>query len=370
MEIVRQESQRGCEELPFKSVPLSKDAVPEVSVVIVSFNTGPLLRRCIGAVVSETKLTPYEIIVVDNASADNSTEIVHTEFPFVRLIRNSANVGFAAGQNTGLRASRGRFLLVMNSDVLVDQGAIDNLVKFLREAGPDVAGAGPLVRNTDGSVAPSARRSTHSLFVVIAGIIDEHLNVKRLLPRGLTGHAWGRALLGRFHDNFVSHDTVREAEMLDGMCVLFKRQVLEKVGLFDEQFFFDYEIVDLCNRIRQAGFRLLFHPGATVTHVGHQSRKRAPAIVVETHRSHLIFTAKYHPRRVTVIRGCIEAMALLAALLCKVRIAWGSIRKEELGDVQDRYRLYTRIVRMARAFDPKKVHLPGLISWAGSGGVR
>ena len=370
MEIVRHESQTGLEELPSQTVPLPKDAVPEVSVVIVSFNTGMLLRRCIDALVCETNLTPYEIIVVDNASADNSTEIVHKEYPFVRLICNSANLGFAAGQNTGLRASRGRFLLVMNSDVVIAQGAIDNLVKFLREADPDVAGAGPLVRNNDGSVAPSARRSAHSLLVVIAGIIDEHLNVKRLLPRFLTEHSWGRALLGRFHDNFVAHNTIREAEVLDGMCVLFKRHVLEKVGLFDEQFFFDYEIIDLCNRIRHAGFRLLFHPGATVTHIGHESRKKAPAIVVETHRSHLIFTAKYHPRRVSLVRGCIEVVALLAALLCKVRMAWSSIRQEELGDLQDRYRLYTRIVSMARAFDRKKVHLPGLIGWAGSAGVR
>jgi len=370
MEIVRQESQTGREELPGQTMPLSQDALPELSVVIVSFNTGVLLRQCIDALVSETKLTPYEIIVVDNASADNSTEIVHTEFPSVRLICNSANLGFAAGQNTGLRASRGRFLLVMNSDVVIAEGAVDNLVKFLREADPDVAGAGPLVLNLDGSVAPSARRSAHSLLVVIAGIIDEHLNVKRLLPRILTERSWGRALLGRFHDNFVPHNAVREAEMLDGMCVLFKRDVLEKVGLFDEQFFFDYEIIDLCNRIRHAGFRLLFDPGATVIHVGHQSRKRAPAIVVETHRSHLIFTAKYHPRRVTVVRGCIEIVALLAALLCKMRMAWGSIRQEELGDIQDRYRLYTRIVSMARTFDRKKVQLPGLVGWAGSAGVR
>jgi len=370
MEIVRQESHTGREELPGKTVPLSNDAVPELSVVIVSFNTGSLLRRCIDALVSETKLTPYEIIVVDNASADNSTEIVHTEFPFVHLICNSENVGFAAGQNIGLRASRGRFLLVMNSDVLVAERAIDNLVKFLREADPDVAGAGPLVRNVDGSIAPSARRSAHSLLVVLAGIIDEHLNIKRLLPRVLTERSWGRAFLSRFHDNFVPHNTDREAEMLDGMCVLFKRQVLEKVGLFDEQFFFDYEIIDLCNRIRHAGFRLLFHPGATVIHVGHQSRKRARAIVVETHRSHLIFTAKYHPRRVAVVRGCIEVVAFLAALLCKMRMAWGAIRQDEVGDIQDRYRLYTRIVSMARAFDRKKVQLPGRIGWAGTGGAR
>ena len=342
--------------------PASTD--PELSIVIVSYNTGELLRRCINALVLHTVETSYEIIVVDNASSDDTRDIIRQNFPFIQLICNEVNNGFAAGQNTGLRSSRGRLLLVMNSDVIVSEGAVDKLARFLREADAEVAGAGPLVRNDDGTVAPSVRRSVHSLPIVIAGIIDEHFEIKKLLPSFLTGWSWVRALLSRVHDNFAAREAICEAEVLDGMCVLFKRPVLENVGLFDEQFFFDYEIVDLCNRIRQSGFKLLFYPGASVVHIGHQSRKRAPAIVLETHRSHLIFSAKHHPRRVVIVRGCIVAVSIVAALVCAVRMACGWVRGAEIRKIRESCRLYVQIAKMAGAFDQKTVRSPGLIRWA------
>src|SRR5205807_877823 len=136
----------------------------------------------------------------------------------------------------------------------------------------------------DGTDAPTARRATTSKLMIALSIINRHFYFKRFLPE-----PWMRKYLGfllrRWHDNYASQDLPRNVDFVDGMCVLVKREVLQQVGLFDELYFFDMEIMDLSNRIRKHGWNIEFFPGARVIHLAHATRKKNPRLLIETHRS-------------------------------------------------------------------------------------
>jgi GT2 family glycosyltransferase len=292
---------------------------PLVSIVIASYNTRDLTDRCLAAVRAGTTL-PHEVIVVDNGSADGSPEMISERHPHVRLIRNSENLGFAAAQNLGLAAAEGRALLVLNSDVLVEAGAIDGLCARLSSLGPSAGMIGPQVLNADGTVAPSARRARLARSVVVLGVVNRHFGFKRWLPEQAM-RRWLGGVFGRWHDNYRSHAEAARVDFVDGMCVLVRREALESAGLFDEQFFFDWEIVDLADRVRAAGFEVHFYPDVRVVHLGHASRKLASKILVETHRSQLIYYAKHAPDQLPLLLRSMRAVVAVKLLTLRARAA-------------------------------------------------
>ncbi len=323
----------------------------ELSIIIVSYNTCNVTRRCLESVLAQTRLPDYEVIVVDNGSADGSVEMVRTEFPRVRLLCNGYNAGFARAQNAGMLASRGRHILVLNSDTVFVGDTAGALLNYLRGSPSSVAAVGPRVLNPDGSAAPSARRSLLSTPVLALGIVNRHFRIKRLLPSSSVARAplIGKAL-ARLHDNYARHDEARAVDYVDGMCVMFRREVLHHVGLFDEQFFFDGEILDLSNRIRGAGYAIVFFPDAKVIHLGGESRKGVSGIIVESHKSLLIYLAKYSPSRLHFIRSvtvCVVALRLLVTRL----MALVSRRDDRRSAVK----AYHDIIDMCRKFDRRVV---------------
>ena len=278
----------------------------DVSFVVVSFNTRYLTAQCVRALIEHTTGISSEIIVVDNASHDGSADYIAEHFPEVILVRNERNVGFGAGQNIGMQRSRGRHVAAVNSDCVFTGDVFKTLVEFL-DANQDVGAIGPRILNPDGSVAPSARRAVLSRNLVLLGIVNRHFRFKRFLPERAMRRFAG-VVLGRWHDNYAPHDALIDADLVDGMCVVFRRTALERVGLFDEQFFFDLEINDLSNRIRAAGWRIVFNPAVSVTHLAHSSRKHVSRIVVETHRSELVYFSKYAPHYVPAIRRTVRVV--------------------------------------------------------------
>jgi GT2 family glycosyltransferase len=318
----------------------------DLSIVIASYKTRELTGRCLRSIVDQTSGLQYEIIVVDNASDDGSAEMIEREFPDVRLVRNDRNAGFAAAQNIGLTRAGGRFLLVLNSDVLFVGNAAKVLVDFLRSAPEGVGVVGPQVLNADGSVAPSARRAFVSRRMVGLGIVNRHFRFKRLVPERFVRRSLG-FVLSRWHDNYAAHDTIREVDFVDGICALFRREALERVGLFDEQFFFDHEINDLSYRIRAAGWRIVFFPGVQVIHLAHSSRKKIAAIVVETHRSELIIHAKYNPDLVPYIKRTVRRVVTL-----RKWVAAAMFLSRRSGELEP---IYARILDLADSFDAAAV---------------
>lgn len=314
----------------------------DLSIVIVSYNTREITRQCLESIRRETRDLNYEVIVVDNNSTDGSVEMIRRDFGWVTLIRNDENKGFAAAQNRGLKHASGRSMFILNSDVFL----LDNTAKILHEelhTGTWRLGAvGPQILNADGSVAPSARRAFRSRFIVALGIVNRLFPVKALLP----SERWLRHrlgwCLGRWHDTYAPHDSPREVDFVDGMCVLAKREALEETGLFDEQFFFDFEILDLANRLRAKGWTIRFTPRARAVHLGHASRKKLSRTRVETHRSELIYCAKHQPEMLSFVRRFMQ-LVVGAKLLCLTASGPGGREAREL---------CREILRVCRNFDP------------------
>jgi GT2 family glycosyltransferase len=323
----------------------------DLSIVIASYNTKAITKRCLTSVLSQTEGLEYEIIVVDNASSDSSVEMIEREFPAVKLICNSENLGFGTAQNTGLCQARGKYLLVLNSDAVFVGNAAKILVDRLR-AGPSNLGVvGPQILNSDGTVAASARRALHSRPMIALGIFNRHFGIKRLLPPEPLVRKYFGFVLARWHDNYVRHDVIREVDFVDGMCALMKREVLEAVGLFDEQFFFDREMEDLSNRIRSRGWHIEFYPRAQVIHLAHASRKKLPRITVETHRSDLIYYAKYAPDLLALVRKTVLCVVFLRLLLLKV----GTLLARHKEQWHEARHLCREIIRVYRQFQPASV---------------
>jgi GT2 family glycosyltransferase len=232
----------------------------DLSVVIVSWNVAPLLRECLAALygVLDTELAKLrcEVFVVDNASVDGSAEMVAREFPRAQLIANARNYGFARANNQALRRCAGRYLLLLNPDTLVHEGALLAMLRFL--VGRNNVGAvGPRMRNADGTT----QGSYSNLSLVPSPDLLLAMFLERNLPR-----EWRY----RIHPN-LNFGKRRRVKALSGACLLLPAAVMAEVGLLDENLFLYGEEFDLCYRLRRAGFDLVYLPDAEITHYGSRS---------------------------------------------------------------------------------------------------
>ncbi len=220
------------------------------------------------------------MIVVDNASTDGTPGLVREKFPDARVIEQE-NKGFGAGNNAGMRAASGRYYLLLNPDAWLTEGALEKLVAFADEH-PEAAVVGPRLLNPDGSLQRSVRGYPSPW-----RIATEYFFLRKLGPRT---HA-----LNAFFGEQFDHESVREAEYLFGACLLVRREAVDEVGGFDEDFFLMSEEVDWCYRFREAGWKVLFYPGAEVFHVvGASLNPRQFHAIV---RGHLQFLRKHRGER-------------------------------------------------------------------------
>ena len=259
---------------------------PRLSIVIVNFNGRGHLEGCLRSLDQHPSAAATETVVVDNASTDGSADAV-TQFPAVRLLRLPANVGFSAGNNAGIRASRGALVLLLNNDTVVPAGALDRLVQRL-EADTSAAIAGPRLVDAAGVAELSFGPMISPL-----GELRQKL-VMGLHNRGVAPvRAWvERATRREQHVDWVS-----------GACLLVRREVAEQVGLLDERFFLYTEDVDFCASVRARGWKVLFTPAAEIVHLRGRSRATAASQSTAAYRrSHLAFYEKHHPRFAPLLR--------------------------------------------------------------------
>ncbi|HSK21324.1 MAG TPA: glycosyltransferase family 2 protein [Longimicrobiales bacterium] len=251
------------------------------AVVVVNYNTSDVLRACLATVPAGT-----ETIVVDNASTDGSAAMVRTEFPDVRLLANAANAGYGSAANQGIRACAAQYVLVLNSDTRLDDGALRTIEQYL-DAHPEVALVGPRLRNGDGSLQPSCFP-----FPGTWAWLVENKPVAPLLGR--LSAARERMLC------FSPPETAAPVPWVLGAVMGIRREPFEAVGGFDEAFFMYYEEVDLCRRLRRAGYDIHYVPDAGVVHLGAATTSQVrEAMVVEHQRSTLRYYRRYYrgPRR-------------------------------------------------------------------------
>ncbi len=241
-----------------------------VSAVVVTYNAMPWLERCLESV------RGLETVVVDHGSTDGSVELVRERFPDARLVEQE-NLGLAAGWNRGLREASGDWLLILNADAWMLDGAVERLVEFGRDR-PRAALIGPRLLNPDGSLQRSVRG-----FPTLWRLATEYLFLRKLAPRS--------DLLNGFYAGGFDHDEPREAEFVMGSCMLVRRAAIDEVGELDEMFFLFSEETDWCYRFRQAGWQVWFCSAAECVHVGGASH--GGRLFRENVRGHLRFLTKH-----------------------------------------------------------------------------
>jgi N-acetylglucosaminyl-diphospho-decaprenol L-rhamnosyltransferase len=257
----------------------------DLSIVIVSFNARQHLVRCLESLVQSPPAAAHEIVVVDNNSNDGSADAAE-RFDGVRVIRSAANAGFAAGNNVGIRASSGTNLLLLNSDTVVQAGAIDAMLRRLQRE-PDVAVIGP--RLVDGS-----GRAELSFGPMITPVNEWR---QAQMVWGLASN--NPAVVARVE---AMTRQERRPDWVTGACLLVRRADAEAVGLLDERFFMYTEDVDFCAAIRARGRQILFTPDIEVVHLRGRSAATAfSATRAAYERSHLRFYQKHHPLYVPML---------------------------------------------------------------------
>jgi len=239
----------------------------DVSIIVVSYNTREMTAFSVGSVLAETAISSYELVVLDNASTDCSADEIAGRFPEVRVIASSKNLGFAAGNNVAAREAEGEYLLLLNPDTVVLDGAIDKLVAFA-EAHPDAGIYGGRTVFADGSLNPSSVWAKPTVWNAFCRAVGLSAVMKRSpLFNGDSYGGWDR-------------DTVREVDIVSGCFLLIRRELWDKLGGFDTSYFMYGEDWDLCLRAKALGYRCLFCPEAEIVHYGGASEKvRADKLV-------------------------------------------------------------------------------------------
>lgn len=268
-----------------------------LSIVIVSWNTRELLRDCLSALqyeIGNLQSTlekrgvadrEIETFLIDNASADGSAAMAGEDFPWVKLIANDDNLGFAKANNQAFKQAGGDFILLLNPDTEIKAGALSTLLDFFSEH-PRCGVVAPQLLNTDGSIQRSCRE-----FPTFKGMLYELIGLSKMFN---ADSAFGQEVR-RYKMLDFEHDHARQVDQPEGACLMVKREVMEKVGMLDEGFFMLFEEVDWCFRIIKAGYEIWFTPTAQVTHHYGQSIKQVKVpMILSSHRGLYRFWHKHY----------------------------------------------------------------------------
>lgn len=255
-----------------------------VSIVILSYNTSSYLAECLSSVYKNVRDLPFEIIVVDNNSTDNSVHMVKTKFSKVRLIESEENLGFAKGVNLGVKHAKGEWVLLLNSDTRVHENSIEKLVGFAKE-NQEVAVVGGKLKNRDGSTS-----SSYSSFYTPL-----------------------RIFLFLFWP-MKKEKTLKDPKAVDwvsGGFMLIKKEIFDKVHGFDPHFFMYIEDMELCYRLKKSGYKVYYYPKAIVEHVGQGSSNRTFAII-QIYKGLLYFYKKHRSYEYPVVKALLFIKALVS----------------------------------------------------------
>jgi N-acetylglucosaminyl-diphospho-decaprenol L-rhamnosyltransferase len=245
------------------------------AAVVVNYNAGDALVGCVTSVLAQDPLP--ELVVVDNSSTDNSIDRLRKVHPDVRIVRSGGNIGYARAANLGIAATGAPLVAVLNPDTVLAPGVGKAVVeRFAAE--PDLGAAGPRIHNTDGTVYPSARR--------VPTVADA-------VGHGLLFFVWrDNPFTRRYRETDADPSRPRDVDWVSGAAIWLRRAALDAVGGWDERYFMYVEDVDLCWRLRRAGWRVAYEPAGTVEHLlGVSTASRPYRMIAEHHRSLLRFAS-------------------------------------------------------------------------------
>lgn len=269
----------------------------QVSIIIVNWNTHKLVLDCLTSIYANPPSVSYDIWVVDNASTDGSVQAIRLNFPEVKLIECSENLGFAKGNNLALTRSASKYALLLNSDTIVKPGALQHLYEFM-EMNPNAGAAGPLLLNSDESPQPSC--------YPFPSLSRE---LWRLFHLDLLYHYSDYAVPG------CDMGKPYPVDVIQGACLILRREALDQVGLLDPSYFMYTEDVDLCYRIKKNGWSLYWLPDAKIIHFGQQStRQVAPQMFISLYETKVRFFRKHYGVMPTQVYKLILLCASIARL--------------------------------------------------------
>jgi N-acetylglucosaminyl-diphospho-decaprenol L-rhamnosyltransferase len=280
----------------------------DLAVVIVNTNAGDDVVRCVRSVHESAGDIAFQVVISDNASTDGSTEAIEAAFPETRVVRNGRNLGFPAAANKGMQAVAAEFVLLINPDAEVVAGTLEGFLKVARDH-PQAGAIGALTRNVDGSIYPSARR-VPSPWLGMAHTALAPFWQANPWTRRYTMADWDRR-------------TERQVDWVSGSSVLLRRAALDEVGMFDESYFMYVEDMDLCTRMRSAGWEVWFSPQLEIMHIGGTVTRGMRRMTLEHSRSIYTYFVKHQSRGWRVI------LRPFAWALLRLRAAYVSWRGHE-----------------------------------------
>jgi GT2 family glycosyltransferase len=308
---------------------------PAISILIVSFNTRDVLRECLQSVELASRNLAVETIVVDNASSDGSPAMVREEFPWVHIIESHENLGFGRANNLAFEAARGRYIVLLNSDAFLQADTLCHSLEKM-EADPSVGLASGRLVGRDGELQPSARMFPSPIrqLLVISGLADRYPKSRFF---GQADRTWADPMVAA------------EVDWVPGAYSIIPARILHEHGFFDPRFFLYYEEVDLCLRIQNAGFKIMYWPEICVVHVGGESSRQVKTVemsqtgaqlVLWRMRSTLLYYRKHKGSMAAVACWLEEIWYLLRGWRNRLRSS-----EEAKAEVRNQERLASLMVR-------------------------
>ncbi|HAK00101.1 MAG TPA: glycosyl transferase family 2 [Bacteroidales bacterium] len=253
----------------------------DLSVVIVSYNVAYFLDQCLKSVILSGKNLNMEIIVVDNNSVDNSLEMLYSQYPEIKVIANPRNVGFSTANNQAIAQSKGRYILLLNPDTVVEPNTLSDVVAFM-DNHPDAGALGVKMIDGSGRYLPESKRGLPTPAVAFYKIIGLY----KIFPKS--------KIFGRYHLGYLEDDKIHKVEVLAGAFMLLRREALNKCGLLDEQFFMYGEDIDLSYRIKEAGYSNYYYPHTRIIHYkGESTKKGSLNYVYLFYKAMMLFARKH-----------------------------------------------------------------------------
>lgn len=280
----------------------------DLSVIIVNYNVRQFLESALASIKRALEGLRGEIFVVDNASDDGSAEMVRTKFPEVTLIQNAENLGFAKANNIALERARGRFVLLINPDTIVQEDTLKEMIRFFDE-NPDVGLAGCKILNPDGSFQLPCRRSFPTPWVAFAKMTG----LSALFPRS--------PLFGKYNLTYLSPDETYEVDAVSGSFMMIRHDMYKKIGGLDEKFFMYGEDLDWCYRVRQAGSKVYYVHSTKVIHFKGESTRRSAINEVKVFYTAMQVFVDKHYNRSGWIRGMLLAGIIVTGAMASLRRA-------------------------------------------------
>jgi GT2 family glycosyltransferase len=230
-----------------------------LSIIIVNYNSLESIIPCIDSIFRNPPSCAYEIIIVDNNSKDNTLEVLEKSYGNrIILVRNDANLGFAKANNRAFLISKGKILAFLNSDTIIFENSLSELVNFLM-GNSDVGIVGPKIINSDGSFQPQCKRGE----VTLMSICGYLFKLYKVFPKV---KGFGEYLL-----TYKNEKEISDISSVSGACLLVQRDIFERTGMFDERYFLHFEDLDLCYSVKKLGYRVVYYPFSKVMHVKGQS---------------------------------------------------------------------------------------------------